>query len=261
MNTTKVLRVIHPKSFVKAKTLIVEFDNKLSFVHWVMGLQLGGNTTDNFVKKFLASVVKTPELEGIENIKNNVRNNLIKRRLISENIYSGYTYELDGVMLDPSEVVLGNPKCYLAPVLVDTKYFYELYVNMSIAAMVSADTIQTNVIKLIETIKLLESRNIQIKVNIIDYGADVVTNDGDYKDILIIVPICSHTDFKSYKTLYPFFSEAMERGPLFKVAHLYNDSDCVGNAETLDSAINLWRLDEVKLAERVIRDVGIPTEV
>ena len=154
MNIKKVLRNIHPKSFVTPKTLIVEFDNKQNFIHWVMQLNLDNTRTDKYVEKFLDDMHTTPSFEGVEDIKNAVRNNLIKRKLIPENIYAGFRYEVDGLILDPTEVALGNPECYLAPVIVGTKYFYELYVNMSVPGNVTNVEIQNSAIKLIETIKL-----------------------------------------------------------------------------------------------------------
>ena len=255
---TEVLREQHPKSLnPDNKAWIIQYDNKQEFL-----VDCRTMPQEEHTKTFLESIGTLPKLDTaqIELIKNEVRNKLLKKGIISGEIYEGYTYDVDGLILDVAEFATGNSNCFMTPVKKYDKFFYELYVNMSLPGHVSTEAIQEGLIRLIETIKLLESRNLEIKINVIDYGTNVVDRniiDTDKSDVLIIIPLCNHTEHKSYELLYPYFSESMERGPFFQLAFALNDEQDAGGANKLENAVNLWELDEVALSERAIATSGL----
>ncbi|MCK5538337.1 MAG: hypothetical protein KAI79_16035 [Bacteroidales bacterium] len=255
---TEVLLEHHPKSLNPTNSAwIIQYDSTAQFL-----LDCRKMPQEDHTKTFMESITKIPEMDlnQVELIKNEVRNKLLKKGIISGTIYEGFTYGVDGLILDIAELATGNSQCFMTPLKKYDKFFYELYVNMSLPGHVESEEIQIGLIKLIETIKLLEEHNIEIKINVIDYGTNVVDSDiipTQKKDILIIIPVCSHTDYKDYKLLYPYFSEAMERGPMFELAYSLNNDQNPGGALQLENAVNLWEIDEVALSERAIATSGL----
>jgi hypothetical protein len=60
----------------------------------------------------------------------------------------------------------------------------------------------------------------------------------------------------------PYIHDSFLRGPLFTIArnsieNKENVSSGMGNALKLDNAVNLWQLDEVKLAEKILGDLDL----
>lgn len=256
---TEILEEHHPKSLNPDNNcLIVQYDNKQQFILDAYSMDQNNSQVSTFIK----SIKNTPELDNnlVELIRNNVRNNLLKKGIITGEIYEGYKYEVDGLILDLAELATGNAHCFMNPIKKYNKYFYELYVNMSIPGHVSGKDITEGLIRLIETIKALEELNLEIKINVVDYGIGVVDKNKmntNKRDILIIVPICSHTEYKDYNLLYPFFSEAMERGPLFQIAYRFNNTKNAGKVKKLNNVVNIWKLNEVELSERAIATSGL----
>ena len=250
-----VLDDIHPKDMKFANKMIIQsFDNKHEYI---MSLKEEGQYRAG-VFKFKKQIQNGVEIneENVDKIRNQVRNSLIKRGLITGAVYEGFKYDVDGMIVDYAELASGNPECMLKPVKVYDKWFYELYINMSIPWSVQEDDIRDGAIRAIETIKALEELNIEMKINII------ISSEGMYEDgdsYLMIIPICNHLEFKDYNLLYPFMTGEFLRGPMFQT--MKSGKEVAGNlgyAFKLENALNLWELKEdsvVTLADRIVNDV------
>ena len=251
---TKILKDIYPKDLRFSDDVnIQEFDNRQ---HYVASLRESGNY-GSAVTKFLEQVKNGPKVDQthVDTIRNTVRNNLIKRGIITGTVYEGFKYAVDGLIIDYAELAAGNPECMLKPVKKYDKYFYELYVNMSIPWKVEASEISDGAIRLIETITALEELNIEIKVNLIMSSRGMYTSGESY---LCIIPICSHLEFKDYNLLYPYMTGEFLRGPMFQT--MKNGKPVQGNlgrAVKLNNAVNVWELREEVLAQRVLNDLDM----
>lgn len=244
---------IYPKSLLaRPNTMVQVFDNKFDFIEH---LDTEEAEHGQHVQHFLARLQDGPKLDPtmVETVRNTVRNNLVKRGIVTGTIYEGYKYAVDGLILDHAELAAGNSECMMSPVKKYDKWFYELYVNMSIPWSVDESEIQENAIKLIETIKLLEERNIEIKINVILFS-DGMFRDG--RNYLSVIPICSHLDYKDYNLL-SFMDGKFLRGPLFQIMKSHEVTEGLGRATKLDNSVNLWELEETELAERVLNDLNL----
>lgn len=247
---------IHPKSLLPSKAIVQEFDNRHDFIAY-LDKQSKPDYADKV--KIFKDNVKSIEIDPkhVETIANNVRNNLIKRGIISGTIYEGYKYDVDGDIIDYAELATGNPRCMMKPIKKYDKFFYELYINMSIPWSVSEEDITDGAIRLIETIKLLEELNVEIKLNVVLYSNGMFKSRENY---LFIMHLANHLEYKDYQLILPFINGNFLRGPLFTV--MYNTGhgkadDSLGSATKLKNSVNLWEIDEVKLAERVILDLSL----
>ena len=250
-----VIDDIHPKDLLYSeKTLVESYDNKYDLIQ---RLNIEHEKYGSGIRKFLKEIKELKMDEAhVEKVKNTVRNSLIKRGIVTGTIYEGYKYDIDGEIVDHAELASGNPRCFMKPIKKYDKYFYELYINMSIPWSVSKNDIEDGAIKLVETIKLLEERNIEIKINVVLFTSGMFV-DGD--DWLFILPLCSHLEFKDYRSIFPYISENFLRNVLFSI--MYNQEknvdDSLGIATKLDNTVNLWELDEVELCERVLNDLDL----
>ena len=254
MRKSRILQDIYPKTMQFSKDIVIhEFDNRHEFTH---KLSTEG-TYGSKVEEFLDQIKNGPDVdtEMIEEIRNTVRNNLIKRGIITGTVYEGFKYDVDGLILDYAELAAGNPECMMRPIKKYDKWFYELYVNMSIPWSVSNEDIKEGAIRLIETIKALEELNIEIKVNVILASRGMYEDNRDY---LLIIPICNHLEYKDYTLLYPYMNGNFLRGPMFQTMHSGDPvKGNLGRATKLDNSVNLWGLDEETLAARVINDLDM----
>jgi len=260
----RILTDIHPRDLMYDEDcLVMEFDNKydlLEFVKKHTAIKKSIKHTEIFLANIKNYIVNE---DKVEEIRNNVMNNLIKRGIITGIIYEGYKYALNGEIIDYAQLATGNPNCMMTPVKKYDKWFYELYINMSIPGHVSENNIEEGAIRLIETIRALEELNIEIKVNIVDYSRDLYfKNDDAYNDLLIVIPLLSHTEFKDYTKLMPFILGSFLRGPLFTIARNSIEDEAainsdMGNAVKLKNTVNLWELDEVELARGILVDLGL----
>ena len=256
MMTTKrdVVNDHHPKSLLYRKgTTVQEFDNKHDFINQ---LKVDG-TYRELVKKFLDQVNGGVPNKDAETtlIRNTIRNNLIKRGIISGTVYEGWKYDVEGIIVDYAELASGNPECMLKPVKKYDKYFYELYINMSIPWSVGEDEIMDGAIRLIETIKLLEERHIEMKLNVVLFSNGMFRNGDNF---LTVIPLCNHLEFKDYNLILPFVTGEFLRGPLFQIMHSHDNVDgSLGQATKLENSVNLWELKEMDLVDRVLLDLDM----
>lgn len=248
-----IINDIHPKDLLHSKDTVVEtYDNKFDFIKELV--EEGEHAED--VKEFNKQIKNGVDIKEaeIDLIRNTVRNNLIKRGIITGTVYEGWKYDVDGIIVDYAELAAGNSECMMKPVKKYDKYFYELYINMSIPWSVSSSSIKEGAIKLIETIKLLEERNIEIKINVVLYSQGMFRNGDNW---LTIIPICNHLEYKDYNLIYPFINGEFLRGPLFQIMKRHDSTEGLGRATKLDNTVNLWELNETELAERVIHDLDM----
>ena len=260
---------IHPKDLLlKNNTRVMSFDNKYDVLEFLKKNDPVKNSEEH-TEIFYGNISSyIPDTDKVEKIKAEVLNNLIKRGIITGTIYEGYKYQIEGEIVDYAQLATGNPMCMMTPIKKYDKWFYELYINMSVPGSVDESCIEQGAIRLIETIKALEQRNIEIKINVVDYSGNLY-NDEELEHLLVIIPLINHTEHKDYKNLMPFILGSFLRGPLFTIArnsidNKNNVDSGMGLAMKLNNTVNLWDLDtnsEIELAERIMNDLGINHEV
>jgi len=257
-----IIQDIHPKDLLHStKCNVINFDNKFDLLEFLKKNEPSEDSiahTDTFYENLKSY---EPNTELVEKIRNEVLNNLIKRGIITGTIYEGYKYAVEGEIIDYAQLATGNPNCMLSPVKKYDKWFYELYINMSIPGNIDESSIEQGAIRLIETINALEERNIEIKVNIVDYSGNLYY-DEDVTDLLVIIPLISHLEHKSYDKLMPFILGSFLRGPLFTIArNSIKNKDSVssgmGEAIKLKNTVNLWEIDESDLARGILVELGL----
>jgi len=248
-----IVRDIHPKSLLyRNNTVVEEFDNREDLIEYLKA----NPSTKYDTSKFFENI-KNYELDekSTSLVINNVRNNLIKRGIVTGTIYEGYKYDIEGDIIDYAELATGNPACMMKPVKKYDKYFYELYINMSIPYQIKEEEIIEGAIRLAETIKALEELHIEIKVNIVLYSQGMFNNNDNY---LFIMPLLSHLEYKDHKLLLPYIDGEFLRKVLFTVmTNNGNTSYGLGNATKLDNTVSLWDLNEIELCEKIIGELGI----
>jgi len=258
-----IIDKLHPKALLPfSKTHVIEFDNKFDLLGFLKKHSSTSNLND-YMKTFYKNLENyEPNHELVTKIKNQVLNNLLKRGIITGAIYEGFTYEVEGEIIDHAMLASGNPACMMKPVKIYDKYFYELYINMSVPGTVSDEEMETGAIKLIETIKALEARDIEIKINIVDYSKNLYINEKDIEHLLLVIPLVSHLEHKDYANIMPFILSSFLRGPSFMISRNSIDNpenvkNSMGSAYKLKNTVNLWDLDEVELAERILGDLDL----
>ncbi len=255
MIKNNILKDIHPQDIKFSDNIVIqEFDNKFEYMYTLKEEGKYKQKVINFFDQVKNGANIDEKL--IEQIRNQVRNSLIKRGIITGTLYEGYKYDVDGLIVDYAELASGNPECMMKPLKKYDKWFYELYINMSIPWNVEENDINSGAIRLIETIKALEELNVEIKVNVMMAARGMYTSGRDY---IAIIPICNHLEFKDYNLLYPFVTGEFLRGPMFQTMRsgesvTYN----LGYPVKFENALNLWEITEgyeVELAERVLNDI------
>lgn len=258
------LRQIHPQDFLGKSCKVIEFDNKFDLLEFLKKNPAEAESI-GYTKKFYDDLKSyTPNETDVTRIKKEVLNNLLKRGIITGSVYEGFKYSYEGEIIDYAKLASGDPMCHMQPIKVYDKWFYELYVNMSIPATVDEDVITLGAIRLIETIKALESIDIEIKINVIDYSKNLYY-DEDVDDLLVIIPLISHLEHKNYKNIMPYITANFLRGPSFTISrnsveNKDNITPSLGQAYVLPNAVNLWELkedSEIELATRIMKELGI----
>jgi len=249
-----ILTDIHPRSLLyMSNTVVEEFSSKDDLMEFLKKNELKKYDLTKFkdnVKEYKMDKKST------ELVVNNVRNNLIKRGIVTGTIYEGYKYDIEGDIIDYAELATGNPACMMKPIKKYDKYFYELYVNMSIPWSVDEKKIIEGAIKLAETIKCLEELNVEIKVNIVLYSENMFN---DRRNYLFVMPLVSHLEYKDHQVLLPYMDGEFLRKVLFTTMHSHDgvDTNSLGRAVKLKNSVNLWELNEVELAEKIIGELGL----
>ncbi len=196
-----------------------------------------------------------------EIIKNNVKNSLLKRGLISENIYESYKYDVDGSIFDVAKVIAEDPECFLVPNATYVNYFYELYISVSYPWSTSDETIRHNMAKILATVELLEREHIFCKITLVMPNRGCNTGSGK-SNHLILIPLFSHKDPKDITTMSAVLNERLLRKFIFAIIEDQYGSDLAsdyGQPVSLPSTINPGDdLDECDLCSSILDQVITP---
>jgi len=261
----------HPKSWHTQGTMplidstVIEFRNLEHFKNTVSDLtQKVDDTCGVSYKQALVELKQgkpTILQEDYQVIKQKVKESLLKRNLISENIYEGYKYSIEGELIDIARYLEGNPECMLVPKSKGKHYFYEMYLNISVAGSMSGDEMNRRLAQVLATIELLEQERIYIKLNIVDTSGDVNTGEGK-PHLLTILPVFSHREHKCIEKLSSVANERLLRKFMFALSEaLYgNDlSSGYGTPLSLPNCLNIQdNLDVCEVAANIIGQLITP---
>ena len=268
INMHKPLHDILPKEWsteLNIKKLdYIPFRNLLHFKQYVSTVtQKESNSCGVSYTEALDDLLKEKSQyskEEYESIRNLVRANLLKRGLISEDIYESFKYSSEGVIVDISKVINEDPECFLTPVKSYTNHFYELYVSISYSAFVDDTTVRQNAIKLLSTIEELERQHIYIKITLV-FGDHLSDNN---RDMLVTIPLFSYKDFKSIETMSAVLNERLLRKFCFALLEdVYGKKLSPGYGHTMQmtTTVNLGHdLDETILFSKIMDEVVTPGE-
>jgi len=193
-------------------------------------------------------------------IKHKVKESLLKRKLISENIYRGFEYSVEGELIDVARYAEGNPECAIIPKESGKKFFYELYINATVAYYVSEQTISERLAQILATVELLESERIYIKLNVVIS----ITNchNVDKPHLLCVLPVFSHRDVKCINSLSSVINERFLRKFIFAAMEsVYGDNinSGYGTVCNLPHTLNLSQpFNEVDTAQSIIDQLVTP---
>ncbi len=258
---------IHPKEWMdilnSTHTSVYQYRNLQHFKHHVKSLtQLNDTKCGVSYKNALKDLLRgTPQIteSDYQTIKNTVRQNLLKRGLISESIYESYRYDIEGEIWDVSKVIAEDPACFLVANESYKNYFYELYISVSYPYHVSNDTVIQNMAKILATVELLEREHIYCKISLIVPNRKCNIGDGK-PNYLGIIPIFSHRDTKTIETMSSVLNDRLLRKFFFAIwKDLYgkNLAGGYGVATELPYTIIPVDLDECDLASSIIDKVII----
>lgn len=200
--------------------------------------------------------------EDYEVIKNKVKNNLLKRGLISENVYESYKYDIEGDIVDVAKVVARDPQCFLVPNTTYKNYFYELYISVSYPAGVKNSTVMENMAKILATVELLEKEHYYCKITLVLPIRNCGLGQSE-SNFFSMIPLFSHRDEKSVAVMSSVLNDRLLRK--FYFAHLeeYYGSDLCGsygNAVDLPNTIKPVDLNEEDLCASILEQVLQPGE-
>jgi len=256
MKLNKPLKDTFPREWrgkFKDKLDNVEFRNLIHFKQYVKSVtqREDGNCGISYKQALEELLRGKPQLGNtdVEYIRNLVRKNLLKRGLITDEIYDRYKYATEGLTIDVGKYVEGDPECVLTPSHRYINHFYELYISISYPYCVTNDKVIENCVKLLATIEELERQHIFIKVTLV-FADNGPTKNRD-KDMFMSIPLFSHRDKKTIETMSSVVNDRLLRKFTFALlGDLYEDdlSDSYGNAMDLSNTINLGDdLNEIEL--------------
>lgn len=266
MNLNKPIHSIHPsewKSVLKSNNKLdyIPFRNVTHFTNYMSKISQKDDTKCGVTFKQYVSDLRNnvSQLEPgqYESIRNLVRTKLLKRGLITEEIYESYKYDVDGIAVDVSKFIQEDPQCMLKPAYSYTNYFYELYINISYPGYIKDSEVITSMCKILATIEELERQHIYIKVTIVDCSLDVAPN----KDYIMVLPLFSHKDFKSIETMSAVINEKLLRKGMFAMSEdIYEDDldESYGQAVELPQTIRPVNIDEIELFTNIYDKVIVP---
>ena len=246
----------------------VLFDSLDHFVYIVSKMtQREDNKCGMSYKDALSNLVRRksdfPEKDQ-KTIENLVRQNLLKRGLITEEIYENFVYtngsEGSNVAVDIGKYAAGEADCVITPSRQYIDFFYELYVSISYHHGISNETVRENVAKLLATVAELERKHIFIKINVVLTISSVAYVDGDSRNLFSLIPVFSHKDFKSVEIMSSVVNDKLLRKFYFAVVEDLYGKDLAsgyGRPAQLSKTINIGEdLNEVELFEQIKKDVG-----
>lgn len=244
---------------------ILEFDNIQHFKQYLQQVKLnpGGQADQNAVpfkkalKDLVAGKAVIPSSE-FKTIKDEVRTVLQKRGLISESIYEGYKYDIDGEIVDIAKYISGDPECMLKPLVKYKNFFYELFISAAYLGGVSNETVTTNISKILATIQLLEQEHIYIKVTIVAASQDTVKGKNT---LVVAIPLFSHKEEKTIESMSSIINERFFRTFVFGIREdMYGSKlyDGYGVTINLQDAIRLNDVNVETLARSILDKIVTP---
>lgn len=198
--------------------------------------------------------------EEQESIRNLVRSNLLKRGLLTEEVYENFRYTTDGtqVDVDVGKYVSGEPDCVMTPSKQYVDFFYELYVNISYPCNVDNSDVRKNVAKLLATVEELERRHIFVKVTLVLPISNCAHDD--VGNFFSSIPLFSHKDPKSVSVMSSVINDRLLRKFYFAILETVFESKLssgYGNAVQLPKAMNVgFEFDEIQFYEDVVNEIG-----
>lgn len=247
---------IYPKEWIpklNVETLdFLEFRNLTHFKNTVRKLtQQQDNECDVTYKDALNdlmtgnSIYKEQEYMTIRNL---VRSNLLKRGLLTEEVYEEYKYATDGTAVDydMGKYAAGEPDCVITPTRQYIDFFYELYVNISYRYSITNETITFNMNKMLATIEELQRQHINIKITLVF----PVNKPNSKNNFMSVIPLYSHKEFKTAKVMSSVLNNRLLRKFYFAILEDYYGNqlaDGKGSELKLPKTMNLADpFDEVK---------------
>ena len=148
-------------------------------------------------------------------IRNLVRSNLLKRGLLTQEVYENFKYGVDGTVVDydVGKYAAGEPDCVITPGVEYIDFFYELYVNISYRSGISNETISKNMFKMLATIEELQRQHINIKITVVL----PIKNVNNKNNFLATIPLYSHKEFKTASVMSSILNERLLRKFFFAV--------------------------------------------
>jgi hypothetical protein len=198
--------------------------------------------------------------EEQESIRNLVRSNLLKRGLLTEEVYENFRYTTDGtqVDVDVGKYVSGEPDCVMSPSKQYVDFFYELYVNISYPYNVANSDVRKNVAKLLATVEELERRHIFVKITLVLPISGCARDD--VENFFSSIPLFSHKDPKSVTVMSSVINDRLLRKFYFAILEtIFQEklSSSYGSAVQLPKAMNVgFEFDEIRFYEDVVNELG-----
>lgn len=201
-----------------------------------------------------------PETEQ-SSIRNLVRSNLLKRGLITDEVYEAFRYTTDGtkVDVDVGKYSNGEPDCVISPAREYIDFFYELYISISYPWSIPDSTVRKNVAKLLATVEELERKHINIKITLILPIRNVCSNR-PRSHYFGSIPLFSHKEPKSVATMSSVVNDRLLRKFFFAILEEEYKEDLAygyGYPIDLEKAMNIgYEFDEVEFFEKVMKESG-----
>jgi hypothetical protein len=193
-------------------------------------------------------------------IRNLVRSNLLKRGLITEEVYENFRYTSDGtqVDVDVGKYAAGESDCVITPSRQYIDFFYELYISISYPYTVADSLVRKNVAKLLATIEELERRHIFIKITLVFPAKN--SGYGAIPHFFSTIPLFHHKEPKSVDTMASVVNERLLRKFYFAILEEVFGNELeggYGKPVTLSKAMNIGsEFNEIDFYEEVVNLVG-----
>ena len=219
-----------------------------------------GVTYAEAVSDLVAGRSNFPESEQ-ESIRNLVRSKLLKRGLITEEIYEEFKFSSEGtqVGIDVGKYAAGEPDCVITPARQYIDFFHELYISISYPYWVKNEFVRANVAKLLATVEELERQHIFIKITVVAPALNIHNSDRR-KCFMTAIPLFHHKEPKSVAVMSSVVNERLLRKFVFAVLEDHYKKDLsvnYGNATSLPDTINIGEeLNEIELFESIVKTVG-----
>lgn len=247
----------------------VAFRNLEHFKHYVSKItQKADDNCGVTYKQSLEDLINGKsdiEAEKKDYVRNLVRSNLLKRGLITAEVYENFRYTTDGtkVDVDVGKMMTGEPDCVMSPSVQYIDYFYELYISISYPWNVSNESVTENVTKLLSTIEELERQHIFIKITLVFPARDCARDgEGGYKNLFSVIPLFSHKTPKSVELMSSVVNNRLLRKFYFAVMENIYGSNLLnhyGSVIKLPKCMCIGdKFNEIKFFEEVMEMVGKP---